>query len=243
MPSSFTRISCTCALDPSSRSCRSRFMPLVMASAMTSAATPAATPAMEMVVTTRTTACRRLALRYRVARKSSNRIKSALLARLLRLGGDHRLGHTHVVVPVVDADGDQVLGEFASGRVERDAQLIVFAPGVGELADRFDELPRSRVERVFGVSDGRKRILGVEGHPKRLRAGRVRAIGFSFNRLQSADHRRRGVYLEPLALLCAGEGIGGGMRGGGGGPGPDLIAAIGNQRCVETVGLVGDAVF
>ena len=42
-------------------------MPLVMASAMISAATPAATPAMEMAVTTPTTACRRLALRYRAA--------------------------------------------------------------------------------------------------------------------------------------------------------------------------------
>ena len=38
-------------------------MPLVMASAMISAATPAATPATEIVVTTPTTACRRLAFR------------------------------------------------------------------------------------------------------------------------------------------------------------------------------------
>ena len=38
-------------------------MPLVMASAMISAATPAATPAIEIVVTTPTTAWRRLAFR------------------------------------------------------------------------------------------------------------------------------------------------------------------------------------
>ena len=44
MPSASTRISCTCAELPSSRSCRSRRMPLVIASAIISAATPAATP-------------------------------------------------------------------------------------------------------------------------------------------------------------------------------------------------------
>ena len=49
-------------------------MPLVIASAMISAATPAATPATEIAVTTPTTACRRLALRYRAATKSSKRI-------------------------------------------------------------------------------------------------------------------------------------------------------------------------
>ena len=42
-------------------------MPLVMARAMMSAATPAVTPATEMTVTTPTTACRRLAFRYRAA--------------------------------------------------------------------------------------------------------------------------------------------------------------------------------
>ncbi len=45
-----------------------------MARAIMSAATPAVTPAMEMTVTTPTTACRRLALRYRAATYNSNRI-------------------------------------------------------------------------------------------------------------------------------------------------------------------------
>src|SRR5271157_1710863 len=53
-------------------------MPLVMARAMMSAATPAATPAMEMTVTTPTTACRRLALRYRDATYSSKSIEFIL---------------------------------------------------------------------------------------------------------------------------------------------------------------------
>ena len=54
-------------------------MPLVMARAMMSAATPAATPAMEMAVTTPTTACRRLALRYRAATYSSKRMGRTIL--------------------------------------------------------------------------------------------------------------------------------------------------------------------
>ncbi len=52
MPSLWTRISSTCAVEPSRRSCRSRRMPLVMASATISDATPAATPAIEMAVMT-----------------------------------------------------------------------------------------------------------------------------------------------------------------------------------------------
>jgi acetyl-CoA carboxylase carboxyltransferase component len=47
-----------------------------MASAMMSEATPAATPMTEMAVMTPTTACRRLARRYRAAMKSSNRIRT-----------------------------------------------------------------------------------------------------------------------------------------------------------------------
>src|ERR1035437_2848941 len=90
MPSASTRIRSTWAETPSRRSCRSRLMPLVMARAMRSAATPAATPAMEMMVTTPTTACRRLAFRYRDATYNSNRIESILKKHyglsLLKLG-------------------------------------------------------------------------------------------------------------------------------------------------------------
>ena len=81
MPSASMRISCTCAVVSSRRFLMSRCMPLVMASAMISAATPAATPATEMDVTTPTTACRRLALRYRAATKSSKRIAVTLRPR------------------------------------------------------------------------------------------------------------------------------------------------------------------
>ena len=48
-------------------------MPLVTASAMIREATPAVTPSTEMAVIKPTTACRRRALRYRIAMKSSNR--------------------------------------------------------------------------------------------------------------------------------------------------------------------------
>jgi hypothetical protein len=56
MPSSWTRMSDTCAVELNSRSCRSRFMPVVMASAMMSEATPTATPAIEIAVITPITA-------------------------------------------------------------------------------------------------------------------------------------------------------------------------------------------
>src|ERR1700743_2400309 len=75
MPSPTVRISSTCEGDPSKRTCRSRRIPVVIASAMISAATPAATPATEIAVITPTTACRRLARRYRAAMKSSKRMK------------------------------------------------------------------------------------------------------------------------------------------------------------------------
>src|ERR1039458_4235966 len=90
MPSASTRIRATWAETPRRGACRWRLMPWVMARAMMSAATPAATPAMEMMVTTPTTACRRLAFRYRDATYNSNRIESILKKHyglsLLKLG-------------------------------------------------------------------------------------------------------------------------------------------------------------
>ena len=74
-------------------------MPLVMASAMINAATPAATPATEMAVITPTTACRRLARRYRAAMKSSKRM--ALM--------HDRIGRCRVLVTVEDAQRHHVL--------------------------------------------------------------------------------------------------------------------------------------
>ena len=63
-----------CALESTSLSSRSLRIPLVIASAIISAATPAATPVMEMTVTMPTTACLRLAFRYRAATPSSKRM-------------------------------------------------------------------------------------------------------------------------------------------------------------------------
>src|SRR5581483_646154 len=79
MPMPLACINSICALESTSLSCRSRCMPLVMASATINAATPAVTPATEIAVTTPTTACRRLALRYRAATYSSNRIYASAL--------------------------------------------------------------------------------------------------------------------------------------------------------------------
>jgi len=77
MPSPAVRISITCAVDPTSFSCISRRIPLVIANAIISEATPAITPITEISVITPTTACRRFARRYRAAMNSSNRIPLA----------------------------------------------------------------------------------------------------------------------------------------------------------------------
>src|ERR1700733_4404924 len=74
MTSFCTRIRSTCAVELTSRSRRSRLMPLVMASEMISEATPTATHTMEMTLITPTTARRRFALKYRAATKNSKRI-------------------------------------------------------------------------------------------------------------------------------------------------------------------------
>ena len=94
-----------------------------------SAATPAATPAMEMAVTTPTTACRLLALRYRAATKSSNRILpvSFLRACLLCCGGaEDGFGYADVVVAVVDAHGDEVFAGFSFEGLGGNLEVVVF---------------------------------------------------------------------------------------------------------------------
>ena len=151
-------------------------MPLVMARAMMSAATPAATPAMEMAVTTPTTACRRLALRYRAARKSSNRMVLGFYL-LIAGHGEDGFGYADVVVTVVDADGDEVLAGLAVSASSGNVNVIVLALGVGELADGLDVLPGAGVERVFGVGDGREGVFGVEGDVNMAWARSVRAFG------------------------------------------------------------------
>src|ERR671923_66991 len=65
----------TCELEPKRRSCKSWRKPLLMARAMTSEATPAATPAIEIPVMIPMKAWRRLARRYRLAMKSSKRMR------------------------------------------------------------------------------------------------------------------------------------------------------------------------
>ena len=61
--------------------------------------------------------------------------------------------------------------------------------------------------------------------------------------LERVNHRRRRIHLEALADLFAGERVAGRVRGRVGGDDLDLVAAVGNQRGVEAVGLVGDLVL
>jgi len=81
-----------------------------------SAATPAATPATEMAVTTPTTACRRLALRYRAAKTVQIALRLGFLM-LLFLGRDDVFGYADVVVPIEGADSDEVFADFAGRHV------------------------------------------------------------------------------------------------------------------------------
>ena len=64
------------------------------------------------------------------------------------------------------------------------------------------------------------------------------ALAFRF-----VNHRRRGVHLEAFAFFCAGQRVAGRVRGRVGGDNLYLVAAVGNQRGVEAVGLVGDLIL
>src|ERR1017187_1204977 len=222
-------------------------MPLVMAKAMTSAATPAATPATEIAVTTPTTACRRLALRYRAARKNSNRIEPGFsgvaFPGLLFLGGNHSPGYAQVVVPIVGAHSDDGFADFARSYVQCDAKRIVFGSGVGDLSPRLDVHPWSCVQRVLGVSDGRECILCVERHLELLGAMSAITIGGFGCCLEVENYRRRCVNLETIAYLLAGKRVGGSVGGSVGSHDFDLVSTVGNQGCVKAVGLVCDLVL
>src|SRR6266849_2942057 len=72
MPPEPGRVSDTCAVTPSKRSCKVSRKPVFMAKATTSVATPAATPITENAVTRRNTAGRCGDRKYRLATNHSN---------------------------------------------------------------------------------------------------------------------------------------------------------------------------
>src|ERR1700676_950713 len=74
MPPDPGRVSETCAVTPSRRSCNVSRKPVFIESAITNVATPAATPTTEKSVTKRKTAGRYGDLRYRRATNHSNGI-------------------------------------------------------------------------------------------------------------------------------------------------------------------------
>ena len=82
---------------------------------------------------------------------------------------------------------------------------------------------------------------------KLMRNGLGQWAAFAIDRLSDGfeirNHRRRGVDLEAVADLFAGERVAGGVGGRVRGDDLEPVAAIGNQRGVEAVGLVGDLVL
>ena len=122
-------------------------MPLVMASAMISAATPAATPTMEITVTTPTTACRRLALRYRAANKSSNRM--GLIHCPCSPAGTTVFATPTFVIAIVGTNRDELLAGLPLASAPSDADLVMLMLESEMLADRLDILPWPRIERVL----------------------------------------------------------------------------------------------
>ncbi len=132
---------------------------------------------------------------------------------------------------------------FALDGLGRDLEIVVFALGIGELANGVDVLPGAGVECVLGVSDGRCRILCVEGYVNGRWAGRLCAFCQRLFSMQIADDRRCGVDFEALAFLGAGESFSGVVGGRIGRNDFDSVSAVGNKRGVEAVGFVGDSVF
>ncbi len=158
------------------------------------------------------------------------------------LGRNHCFCHAHIVVTVVCADGDQVFNLRSIGR-SRNENVIVLPLRVRESADRLDVLPRACIERIFGMSDGREAILGVKGQMELLRAWLLLANDIFERSLERGDDGRCGVHFEALADLFAGERFSGSVRGRIGGDDLDLVAAVGNQRGIKTVRLVGHLFF
>ena len=107
-------------------------------------------------------------------------------------------------MPVVDADGDDVLAGFAFERLGGDLEVVVLAFGVGELADWIDVLPCACVDGVLGVRDGRGCIFRVEGDVNRTDARGAYALDLLLFGFQSADDRRRGVDVEAVVRAAPG---------------------------------------
>ena len=93
------------------------------------------------------------------------------------------------------------------------------------------------------MSDGRGCVVSVECNLE----GPGTSLPCACRRLDGGfdvrDHGRRGVYLETLADLLAGEGAPGGVRGSIGGNNLDVVSAVGNLHGVEAIGLLGDLVL
>ena len=127
---------------------------------------------------------------------------------------------------------------------KRDCERIVLGAGVGDFADRLDVLPRSGIERVLGVGDGRDGVFCVEGDLELAWCrGRCRSRDCAADGFERGDCGRRGVDQETVAHFLAFECVGGSVGRGVRGDDFDLIAAIGNQRCIKAIGLIVEVVL
>src|SRR5579863_4666819 len=78
------------------------------------------------------------------------------------LGPEHCFRCAHVVVSVIDADHDHVLGGRIFARLGRNLEVVVLALCVGELPHRLNISPLAGVQRIFGTLDGRESVGGAE---------------------------------------------------------------------------------
>ena len=91
-------------------------------------------------------------------------------------GTEDGFGYADIVVSIVDAHGDEVFSGFAIAGFGGNLKVVVLALRVGEFTDGVDVLPGPGIERVLGVCDGRGRVLCVEGYMYGSWAGRLRAF-------------------------------------------------------------------
>src|SRR5580704_3877346 len=116
------------------------------------------------------------------------------MIRRLLLRVDQRLGGTHVLVAIVDAHDDYVLGRspaiFRSFR--RELEIVVLGLGVGELADWLYVLPVAGIDGIFRALDGRETVDGTERD--------MNLPGFD-RRSQRFDARRSSVHFKAAAFF------------------------------------------
>ena len=145
---------------------------------------------------------------------------------------NERLGDAHIVIAVVDADGNDVFGRIGDSvsrsirrsRGQGNHEVIVLCQRVRELSHGFEVLPLAGIDGILGAVNGRGGIGRLEGG--------VELAGFEFS-LETGDDGRGGIDNEVGALLAAGQLFARRVRGGVAGRNLHPVASIGQEGRIE----------